>query len=163
MHKTILITMAVLAASIAGCCYMGGGGGGGGGGSWTLAPGFMPDPQTSTGSAGGATEASSWSADCRGYVPASPQHTLTASGAFPNLRVVVNGGSADLTIVVRRPDGTFMCNDDFEGLNPGVEGPFAPGAYQIFVGTYSQEIGNPSYRIGVSELGSTTPSTIGAP
>ena len=165
MNKGLLISATLacaVALTAAGCC-MGGGGGGGGGAAFSLAPGFQPDPTTATGSAGGIVDASSLNSECRGYVSITPSHVLTATGAFPNLRIAVNGGSADLTLVVRRPDGTYLCNDDSEGLNPMVEGPFAAGEHQIFVGTYSAESAGSSYRIGISELATTTPSTVGAP
>ena len=74
-----------------------------------------------------------------------------------------NGGTNDITLVVQRPDGTYLCNDDSDGLNPMVEGPFAAGAYQIFVGAYSAEAAGASYRLGISELPTTTPTSLGAP
>lgn len=160
MSKRILIS-AVAGLGLAGCCF--GGGGGGGGAAFNLAPGFTPDPQTATGNAGGLTDASTLSGDCRGYIASSPNHVLTATAAFPNLRVAVNGGTADVTLVVQRPDGTYLCNDDSDGLNPMVEGPFAAGEHKIFVGSYSAESAGAGYRIGISELQTTTPTSVGTP
>lgn len=163
MNKRLIVA-AIASLALAGCCFGGAtGGGGGGGASFSLGPGFMPDPATATGQAGGLVQANTLSGDCRGYVSMTPNHVLTATGAFPNLRIAVNGGTADLTLVVRRPDGTYLCNDDSEGLNPMVEGPFAAGEHQIFVGSYSAESAGAAYRLGISELATTTPSTVGMP
>lgn len=168
---------------LTGCCMgslgdiAGGAGGGGGGGglagggpsvggngtNFNLGPGFMPDPATATGTAGGPTDASTLQPDCRGYIATTPNHVLTATGAFANLRIVVNGGNADLTLVVQGPDGRYLCNDDSDGLHPMVQGAFSAGEYRIFVGTYSAQVAGAPYRIGISELSATTPSTIGSP
>ena len=163
MSKRILIS-AIAGLGMAGCCFGGAAtGGGGAGANFSLAPGFMPDPATATGNAGGLTDASTLSGDCRGYIAATPNHILTATAAFPNLRIAVNGGSTDVTLVVQRPDGSYLCNDDFEGLNPLVEGPFAAGEHRIYVGTYNAESAGARYRIGVSELSATSPGSIGMP
>lgn len=162
MSKRILIS-AIAGLGLAGCCFGGGSMGGGGGAGFSLAPGFTPDPATATGNAGGLTDASTLSGDCRGYIAATPNHVLTATGAFPNLRIAVNGGSADLTLVVQRPDGTYLCNDDFEGFHPLVEGPFAAGEHRIYVGSYNAESAGAAYRLGISELQSTTPTSVGTP
>ena len=70
---------------------------------------------------------------------------------------MVNARS-DLTLVVRRPDGSYACNDDGEGLNPIVVMQAAPaGTYQIFVGTFDDRQMS-DYKLGISELNSVTPS-----
>lgn len=124
MDRRLRISVAAFALS--GC----GMGGAGGGVSFPLAPSFMPDPQTATGGAGGLTDASTLTGDCRGYIAARPNHILTATAAFSNLRIAVHCGGADLTPVAQRPDGT-PCNDDAEGLSPMVEDPFAQGEHRI--------------------------------
>jgi hypothetical protein len=123
----------------------------------------MPDPMVVSGRAGGTTDASALGPECRGFIGATPNHVLTATGNFPNLRIVANGGNVDLTLVVQRPDGTYLCNDDFEGFHPMVEGPFPAGDYRIFVGTYQPQATGAPYRLGISELTRTTPSAIGGP
>ncbi len=64
----------------------------------------------------------------------------------------------DTTLVIQRPDGTFLCNDDGIGqeLNPLVSAPFPAGTYKIWVGSYNQGA-NSRYHLGFSEL-----STVGA-
>src|SRR5688572_11902035 len=106
---------AIAGMGLAGCCF--GGGGGAAAAPLTLGPGFTPDPTTATGSAGGVSDASTFGAGCVGHISLTPNHTLTVSGQIPYMRIVANAAE-DITLVVRRPDGTYMCNDDTEGYNP---------------------------------------------
>lgn len=125
----------------------------------TLQAGFLPDPQTGRGAAGGPTDASTLNPMCRGFIPASPQHTLALQSAFANLRVIVNS-TTDTSLVIRGPDGSYRCNDDAEGLNPIVEGAWNPGAYQVFVGTFAP--GNSAnYVIGFTERPGATAASLG--
>ncbi|MDQ3038038.1 MAG: hypothetical protein M3Y87_36925 [Myxococcota bacterium] len=126
----------------------------------TIGPGFMPDPQTSTGIAGGPVAATGMSADCRGFVAAQPNVILNATGQFTNLRVVVSS-SADTTLVVQRADGSFVCNDDSEGLNPVVSGMFGPGQHRIWIGTYSAAQAGTQYTLGLTELMHVTSASLG--
>lgn len=134
-----------------------------GGQAFSVGPGFSPDPATATGNAGGMTDASSLSGDCRGWIASSPNHVLTVTGAMPMLRIAANGGAADITLVVQRPDGTYLCNDDSDGLNPMVEGAFVPGEYKIFIGSYDAQSAGSAYRVGVSGQPTMTPTSLGAP
>lgn len=106
----------------------------------TLSPGFAPDPQRLSGTAGGTTDAtvhgSSPLGGCFGWVPATPQHVLTLTEHLEWLAVRVSA-SGDTTLVVEGPVG-WWCNDDDIGLNAGMSGQWAPGTYSIFVGTYDQ-------------------------
>ncbi|AKF03679.1 pre-peptidase C-terminal domain-containing protein [Sandaracinus amylolyticus] len=127
----------------------------------SLAPGFMPDPQVSTGAAGGPVAANTMSPDCRGHIPAQPSLIINATAAFANLRIVASS-SADTTLVVQRADGTFLCNDDSEGLNPIVQGAFGPGQHRVWVGTWSPTGAGAAYTLGVTELASVTAASLGA-
>ncbi len=82
---------------------------------------------------------------CRGWVQAAPSHMMFLRTRMPFLSVFVLS-AADSTLIIRRPDGTLVCNDDRFGLNPGVQGTFEPGLYQVWVGTYRQGENRP-YRI----------------
>lgn len=133
-----------------------------GGGTVSIGPGFLPDPQTASGTAGGPVAANTMSPECRGYIAAAPNHILNATGQFMNLRIVV-GSSADTTLVVQRADGTFACNDDSDGLNPAVDlANVQPGAYNVFVGTYAPNA-SASYQLGLTTNPSITPSTMMMP
>jgi len=128
-----------------------------------LATGFMPDPSLVRGQAGGPVEGRALAPSvplCRGWVPATPQHTITLTTAFTRLRVIVNA-QADTTLLIRGPDGQYRCADDNDGLNPVVEGAFAPGTYQIYVGAYSQGTSTP-YVIGFTERLSVTAESLGS-
>lgn len=174
MDKRLVISVVLAVMGISGCCFGGTPSTGitppgtgtapppppGAGPMVTIGPGFMPDPQTATGSAGGPVQASTMSSDCRGYINSAPNHIINATGAFANLRVIVSS-SADTTLVIQRADGSFVCNDDFEGLNPGVQGPFGPGQHRVWVGTYNAASAGAAYTIGFTELGTVTAASLG--
>lgn len=130
----------------------------------SLSTGFMPDPQVARGMTVGQVPASSLSPDpsCVGFVPAQPSHVLSLATAFTNLRVLVSA-PIDTVLVIRQPDGSFRCNDDTvlgQVQNPTIEGAFAPGAYTIWVGTFSQN-NSGGYVIGFTELSHVTHATLG--
>jgi hypothetical protein len=130
-----------------------------------LSTGFLPDPQTASGQAGGPMQATALTQNavgCTGYVPAAAQHTLVLQTAFQNLRIMVHAADeTDTTLIVRGPDGTHYCNDDSEsGFDPVVSGSFQPGSYQIWVGTYAEGV-NAAYTIGFTEYAHLTPDSLG--
>lgn len=131
-------------------------------GTITLAPGFTPDPHVEGGTAGAGSDsrdASTLDPNCGGTIDLTPDHILVMTGASSNLRIMANS-NIDTTIVVQKPDGSYACNDDGDGLNPvAVITGAAAGNYRIWLGTYVQgEEGDKSYKLGVSELTSVTPS-----
>jgi len=85
---------------------------------------------------------------CRGYFQGPPNHVvfLAQPRAFLRMYVV---SAADSTLVIRRPDGQVLCNDDTYSLNPGVEGNFPAGLYQVWVGTYRENESRP-YQLTVT-------------
>ncbi|KPQ06689.1 MAG: Bacterial pre-peptidase C-terminal domain [Rhodobacteraceae bacterium HLUCCA12] len=95
------------------------------------------------------TEAFGLGEGCAGFItPERPDLVIAAEAGLPQLMVYMVS-EADGTIVVVDPDGGIHCNDDFEGLNPGVMIPNpSPGDYAVFAGTYG---GNG----GVATLGAT--------
>lgn len=129
----------------------------------SLTPGFMPDPQTARGQAGGTVQSNTLDPACSaGRVPTAPQHQLTLTQDFRNLRIMVNS-QHDTTLAIRQPDGTYRCNDDGAStpLDPLIEGAFAAGTYQVYVGTFT---GNQEpYVIGFTELSSVNPDSLGEP
>ncbi|AKF10274.1 hypothetical protein [Sandaracinus amylolyticus] len=157
MKRLVAITALV---ALGGCCF--------GGGNFTvtgpttsIGPGFAPDPMILAGSAGGPTDASTLSPTCRGHVGIIPSHTLQITGPMPQLNVLVRADQ-DTTLVVRQPDGTYVCNDDSDGLNPAVAlTNLAAGSYNVFVGTYAAGA-SASYTLGLTTNPSVTPSTLGA-
>lgn len=131
-------------------------------GTVTLAPGFMPDPHTTQGVAGGARNASSLNTPgCRGYIATQPDHLFVATANFTNMRIMVRAVE-DTTLVIQRPDGSYICDDDTEGRNPVVQGLLTPGTYKIFIGAYRASE-RPNYTLGFSELSSIVPSSLPVP
>ena len=113
---------------------------------------FQPDPQEVPVDAGGDREATSIRNDCLGWIDFSrPDVDVNyESGQFPLYISAVS--QADTTIVVNDPQGNWHCNDDFEGLNPGIvfRQPRS-GNYNIWVGTF--ERGRPqNATVRVSEI-----------
>ncbi len=129
-------------------------------GTVTLATNFTPDPHTARGTSGGAVNAQNLNQACRGWVASQPDHLFVATTAFSNLRILVNGGAGDTTLVVQKPDGSYVCNDDAEGRNPIVSSSFTPGTYKIWVGSYEQGQ-NTAYTIGFTELPSVNAASLG--
>jgi hypothetical protein len=116
--------------------------------SFTLAPGFTPDPQIGTGLSGGSYR----TPDC-GFtdLPSAPDHVLTVTRPFSFLRASVQAGG-DVTLLIDGPDGRF-CSDDVNGLMPEISGYWPAGTYYIWIGDF---VGNPSgayrYQLFLSEF-----------
>lgn len=83
--------------------------------------------------------------DCVGYFPEEASHVMDVSEPR-ELRMVAipSGALRDLTMAILTPSGEYLCNDDFDGLNPGFEESFAPGTYSIWVGVYRLDEPNSS-------------------
>ncbi|MCS6930907.1 MAG: hypothetical protein NZM27_01695 [Acetobacteraceae bacterium] len=104
-----------------------------------LQAGFLPDPREVQVQAGGELDAAVLGADCVGWIDAT-RADVTLNYRAGNFPLFISAESrADTTLVIRAPDGSWLCNDDFQGLNPGIviQRP-ASGEYRIWVGTFSQ-------------------------
>ncbi|MCA9563250.1 MAG: hypothetical protein KC561_07165, partial [Myxococcales bacterium] len=113
---------------------------GGRAGNATLGQIYMSSssPEFSSYSAGTATseqEASTFGADCYGSVPMDPQYTLEVANEM-TLTISATSYDGDLVMVVTDGDEVY-CNDDYDGLNPGIARTFAPGTYSIYIGEWS--------------------------
>ncbi len=128
-------------------------------GTVNLEPGFVPDPKVVNGTSGGGIDANTLQAGCAGWVSQTPDHILAASGNFTNLRVMAHS-TGDITLVVQKPDGSYLCNDDTEGTDPVVAAAMPQGNYKIWIGSYEQGT-NSQYQLGFSELESVNPSSLG--
>jgi hypothetical protein len=124
--------------------------------SVTLGPNFTPDPTVIRGISGGPLAASqiagrteTATGPCNGYIDQQPDHTIVLTQFFNYLSIQVES-TDDTTIVVRGPGGTW-CNDDYMGnKNPGIAGQWLAGTYQIWVGSYKQNLFSP-YVIRMTE------------
>ena len=126
-------------------------------GQTSLRAGFEPDPYTVSVLGGGPIDATDVNADCNGgYIAQRASFTLryTANTTeYPNLYIGATS-DADTTIVVRTPNGQWVCNDDSNSLNPMVtiEQP-RNGRYQIWVGRFGTENENAQATLYISEVG----------
>ena len=123
-------------------------------GTLTLAAGFQPDPQVVNLQAGGNIDASRISSSCRGFITDAPDVRVNYTAGEYQLMISADS-TADTTLVVNGPDGSWYCDDDSgnEGLNPLVRfnNP-ASGQYDIWVGTYSSG-SLPPAQLYISEIG----------
>jgi len=124
--------------------------------------GLTPDPTVVAGAAGGPLQGSSLAPDCFvGNYPAQPQLTLRLGTALPAL-VLETRGEVDLTMAVRRPNGTFFCNDDGgAGFNARFAEAAVPGDYTVYVGTFGARVPAP-YTLGVSTIAAMDGSVMDA-
>ncbi|MCB9658531.1 MAG: sel1 repeat family protein [Sandaracinaceae bacterium] len=100
--------------------------------------------ETRRGVGGGPVSVRYLGASCVGYVNTAPSHTMTLTAAG-EVRLVAQS-TGDTTIAVLTPDGRWLCNDDFDGLNAGVQEHLVAGRYQIWVGAYQRDA-NPAYSL----------------
>jgi len=123
-------------------------------GAVQLTAGFLPDPHVVDIIAGGPINAATagLAEGCNGFIAEAPDFRLEYATA-PNvpLHIFVTA-EADTTLVINQPDGTWICNDDTNGLNPVVSfaTPLA-GIYDIYIGTYG-EPSNPAGVLSISEV-----------
>jgi hypothetical protein len=106
-----------------------------------LAAGFPLDPFFVSVNGGGSVPASTLSPECTGYVQHDPTVTVHWAGSAP----FVNGfvfSDHDPVLVIRQPDGSYLCNDDANPLllDPVIKitDPIS-GTYDVWVGSYSAQ------------------------
>lgn len=130
-------------------------------GAVPLHAGFSPDPRVVSGEAVGEVEARSLHRRCRGWISALPDYLLEADTAFFRLYVLARS-LEDVSLVVRKPNGKVICNDDrYGGRDPMVRGNFPMGSTQVWVGV-KDEGATALYRLGFSEM-KWKPSTLALP
>lgn len=104
-----------------------------------LQSGFTPDPYTVDVVAGGSTDAGSLGlgGDCVGFIAADqPDFRVQYEADSYPLSFLVES-AADTTLVINGPGAEWYCNDDFNGMNPGVYLQRPPsGQYDIWIGHY---------------------------
>lgn len=122
-------------------------------GTVELAAGFTPDPQVIAVRSGGSLDAQTLSASCRGFISSAPDVRLQYdAGSFP--LIISVAASADTTLVVNGPDGSWYCDDDSGegGLNPMVRFNNPQGGrYEIWIGTFANSSLQPA-RLHISEV-----------
>lgn len=123
-------------------------------GTIELNSGFTPDPQVVALRSGGNIDAERLSANCRGYISNAPDVRLVFSAGSTLPLIISVNSSADTTLVINAPDGSWYCDDDGgqRGLNPSIRWnrPMS-GRYEIWVGTYGNASLQPA-DLHISEL-----------
>ncbi len=103
-----------------------------------LSSGFTPDPYVVNVVAGGSISANPLPGSCTGSISSAPDFQLTySSGSLPLAFQAI--ASADITLVINAPDGSWHCDDDSLG-NGDAQVVFqkpSSGVYDVWVGTYS--------------------------
>lgn len=92
-------------------------------------------PTSMPGEAGGPIHAAMMDARCTGQVDELPNHVIQVTADMAMLSFRVQSAS-DSTLMILGPSGTW-CNDDSDGLNAAIEGPFTAGTYSVFVGSFN--------------------------
>lgn len=108
-------------------------------GSSALSSGFVPDPFSVGITAGGPANVNYLGGGCSGYATSAPSFSLNyTAGAFPTLRMYFIG-SADTTMIVNTPGGSYFCVDDsFGTLNPTIDfNTPSNGRYDIWIATFN--------------------------
>jgi hypothetical protein len=103
--------------------------------------GFALDPFLVSLNGGGEVDASTLDPACVGYINDRPVLTANWEGAVDFLRIFFYSDS-DSTLVVQRPDGSYVCADDVDenvlDAELVAEEPSA-GLYKIWVGSYEPD------------------------
>lgn len=127
-------------------------------GTFNLAGSFLPDPATRPVTAGGPVsipDALSGVNGCRGMTTSAPTVELLYSGS--GTVHIYTEGSADTTLAVNAPNGTWYCNDDGPGIGTDAGLSLSgPGTYDIYVGTYSGNLEQTRLMISEISIGYTS-------
>jgi hypothetical protein len=116
-----------------------------------LHAGFNPDPRVVGGTALGEVRAKSIHRKCKGWISHTPDYLLDADTAFFQLYVLGRSRS-DVLLILRKPDGAVLCNDNRSGTkDPMVRSEFPIGTTQVWIGVQEQGA-TADYRLGFSEV-----------
>jgi hypothetical protein len=122
-----------------------------------LETGFTPDPLTLSGHTVGSRPLRELAPSCPGHVGTEPSHVLAVDTTIPFLRLFVLAPQ-DVTIAVRSPDGGWRCASVRPGVAPREEASFAPGRYEIWVGSAQPGI-DVTYELRLTEFRSVSAAT----
>lgn len=115
-------------------------------GTLTLARGFEPAKGIVTGYTGGSYSLSAISNRdrdrnaCIGFADPTPDHVIVLEQDFSRLRIKVNTGGEDTTLLLLGPDkNTIRCGDDTgKSKDASIEdNNWKAGTYRLWVGTFN--------------------------
>jgi len=75
---------------------------------------------------------------CLGFADPTPDHILVLQENFPRLRLRVDSGGADTTLVVEGADGSIRCGDDTGSTKKDAsltDTDWQAGSYKVWVGS----------------------------
>ncbi len=107
-----------------------------------LAAGFSPDPQIVNAVSGGPINPGALGPACDGFISDAPVLGINYTAGTAPL-IIAALSVYDTTLVIRDPEGNWICDDDSGGdLNPlaVIESPIS-GRYDIWIGTYGETAG----------------------
>lgn len=110
-------------------------------GEATLAAGFSPDPLIVDVRSGGPINPGALAAACDGFIADAPVFSVNYTAGAAPLYIAARSGY-DTTLVIRDPEGNWICDDDSGGnLNPfaAIPNPIS-GRYDIWIGTYGDTV-----------------------
>lgn len=99
----------------------------------SIRTGFVPDPVVIQGETTHDAPLTGLDASCAGLATREPTQRIRMETRFGFLRLFATGPE-DLTLAVRTQDGAILCSDDRFGRHPSIEGRFAPGELEVWVG-----------------------------
>lgn len=108
-------------------------------GSTDLTAGFTPDPFSVELVSGGPIDVTYLGDDCRGYATEASDYDVTyTAGEQDLLRFYFVADTADTTLVINAPDGSWHCNDDAPGtIDPAIDFDNPEGGrYDIWIGSF---------------------------
>jgi len=118
-------------------------------GTFSLLPGFEPAQGKFSGYTGGSYSLSAISNRdrnknaCIGFADPKPDYTMVLEKDFEQMRILVNTGNTDTTLLVKGPDdNTIRCGDD-TGRNKDAsisDRNWKKGTYHIWVGTFNPDV-----------------------
>lgn len=109
-------------------------------GETSLSPLFQPTPFTIQFIGGGRNPVADYvdGEGCRGYVSEAPDFSVYLSDAFTEIWFAVHS-PADMTLLVNAADGSWLCSDDYLGVNPAVGLHFPlSGLYDVWLGSAAE-------------------------
>ncbi len=128
-----------------------------------LSPGFAGDPRTFSGVLSAEEPFDRRSRGCPGVGSHAATLRLTLGADFERILFLAHGeDEQDLVLLVRTPDGEYICADDVDDLDPVISGNAAAGVYEIWVGGYDEDAEGSPFRVGVSEKASVRADDISA-
>jgi len=125
-----------------------------------LHAGFSPDPRVVGGSSVGEVPSRSIDRKCSGWISENPDYLLDAETAFFQL-YVLGRSSSSVGLVLRKPDGSVVCNNGGGKKDLMIRTDVPIGTSQLWVAVAEQGA-TADYRLGFSEVKSR-PSSIRLP